>query len=202
MSELKMILLTGPSCGGKSFIQKKLEEEQIPCLDNDHEIMKRIFDLLPNEAAKRLHEHIGNERKWQHIRHYVDFDRMVRLHHRDWFMRNGSPSVFVGVGWMYSRDDHRRQVRSAFQQVKGISASFTIARLVPTDDEFIARYCERQDKANVAAWQKVSNKGQQARIDWALAQLHTYNTNHWEAPAGEARVVEIREVSEVLELLR
>ena len=201
MPELNIVLLTGPSCSGKTFLQSKLEERGVPCLDNDHEVMKRIFDLLPKEANKRLHEHIGSEAKWRHITQYVDFDRLVRLHHRDWFLRNGSPTAFVGVGWMYSREDHRKQVKGAFQQVSEISSRITIARLIPTDEEFVERYCKRQDEAKVAVWQKVSTDGEPARRRWALNQLERYKTNHWQVPTGKTRVVEIRDVKDVLELL-
>jgi hypothetical protein len=42
---------------------------------------------------------------------------------------------------------------------------------MPTEDDFVTRYCERQDEANVLIWQQVTAKGQSARRDWALRQL-------------------------------
>jgi len=198
MSEVSVVLLTGPSCAGKSHIQAELEKH-VPCLDNDVEVMKPIFDLLPKEAVKKLHEHIGNEAVWRHITEYVDFNRLVRLHHRDWYFGNGSPGRFVASGWMYSRDEHRMQLQAAFQHI-GVSTKIAIARLMPTEDDFVTRYCERQDRANVACWQHVTAEGPEARRNWALQQYMGYVKNDWQAPSDATPVVEVEKSSDVLDL--
>ena len=126
-------------------------------------------------------------------------DRMVRLHHRDWFFRKGSPGRFVGIGWMYSRDEHRMQLQAAFQHI-GISTKMAIARLMPTEENFVTRYCERQDKANVPIWQRVTAQGQTARREWALQQFMHYKIKDWQAPSDSTPVIDVREFSEVLDL--
>lgn len=200
MSEVSIVLLTGPSCAGKSHIQAELVKD-VPCLDNDVEVMKRIFDLLPKEADKKLHEHIGNEAMWRHITEYVDFNRLVRLLHRDWFFRERSPGRFVGIGWMYSRGEHRVHLQAAFQHI-GVSTNIAIARLMPIEEDFVARYCERLDKVNVPVWQEVTASGQAARREWALNQLEHYKTEDWQAPSDSTSVVDVQSSSDVLALFR
>lgn len=201
-NQVSIILLTGASCSGKSHLGAAVSNQGIPVLDNDHEIMRRIFDLLPNESHRRLHEHIGDENAWKHIRLAVDFERLVRLHHRDWFLRNGCPKSFVAVGWMYSRRDHRQQVCSAFSQLANYIVRLKIARLVPQECDFIQRYCERQDKANTHPWQDITLRGPDARARHAKEMYQRYLKDDWQAPVDGATCVDVQDVEGVLKLSR
>ena len=215
---LKIILLTGPSGSGKSFLSEELEAEGCRILHNDKEIMRPIFDLLPKESERRLHLHIGNAKEWEHIREYVNFDRLVIIHHRDWFLRNGCPSLFVAEGWMYSRQDHRKLVEESFSRIAERTVDITIAKYLPSDEVFVQRYrdvqndhvqryCKlRVDNPNlrhdpsVAYWQGIVARGEE--IKHATAYYADYKNNQWEEPPSGTRCVVVRDIDDVRQMLR
>ena len=57
MTKIRFAMLTGDSNTGKSTVCKEVcSESEIQHLASDGEIMRRIFDLLPQEKDKKLHE--------------------------------------------------------------------------------------------------------------------------------------------------
>ena len=201
-NRVDIILITGASCSGKTHLGKKLTELGIPILDNDYEVMKRIFDLLPRERSRELHKHIGNENVWRSVRDYVDFDRLVRLHHRDWFLRHGCPRAFGAVGWMYSRLDHRQQVANAFTNVGSRCVTVKIARMRPLENVFVEQYFERLDnELENVAWNSITKRGPDARKDHALTMYKKYFDNDWQAPVDGTPWNDVQGVEGVLNLM-
>jgi len=142
MEQVHVALFTGASCVGKSTITRQLSANRgWPAFDNDVEICGRIFDLF-NEP--HLKNSLGDLPSWQHLRENYDFDRLYRVHHRDWFARNGMPTSFLAAGWMYCRREWREQTFRAFQQYSQHQFHFKLFILDLGHDEFFNRYLSAQ----------------------------------------------------------
>ncbi|RLS56617.1 MAG: hypothetical protein DWH91_06135 [Planctomycetota bacterium] len=202
MIPVNLVLLTGPSAAGKTFLQRQLTANAISCLDNDQEVMTRFFDLLPKAEGDKYRAHIGNEAVWRPARSLVDYDRIVRLHHRDWYLRNECPKNFVAVGWMYSRRDHRHQVNEAFRRVPNISLNTKIVRLIPDENVFVERYIERQDKAQAEAWNLIVAKGKSACIEHAKEMLRNYLAVDWQAPTDDTTFEDVKALDDALVIIQ
>jgi len=64
---------------------------------------------------------------------------------------------------MQSKQDHRQHIQEAFRQIQKISARITIAKLIPTEEEFVMRYCKRQAQAQTQKWQNIFADGASTR---------------------------------------
>ena len=136
------------------------------------------------------------------LEHQIDFDRLVQLHHRDWYLRNGCPSHFVAIGWMYSRADHREQVVQAFRDLSERPPEITLIQFLPDARVFIERYCQRQDRLPGTLWQEMTALGSSAREAHALKMFNNYLEHDWQPPADATSVEVVRDEPAVQRLIR
>lgn len=186
MKRIRCVLFTAASCAGKSTIAKSLQADGIPVLDNDHEVMSRSFEILAK--GQRLHERINPVSSWQHLRQTpYDFDRLFRLHHRDWFARSEMPHGFVAVGWIYSFRDWRQQVVNAFNQFHHLRFEYRLAMLKLSYDAFFERYSNaiRQRFGTSHAFFSKSKEQQRAHSDKHYRDFHD---NHWQEPLSSENI--------------
>ncbi|MBT5019481.1 hypothetical protein N8590_02540 [bacterium] len=140
----KIVFLTGASHSGKSHLVGELRKRDVaPIMESDIEIMGRVFDVL---NCPELKSEIGCPEKWKELYLSADVDRLIRLHHRDWFARNSFPKVAVLEGWIYSQSKIREQVYSAFSQFSHLEFEYYFVHWKPDFKTFVERYLKREDR--------------------------------------------------------
>lgn len=135
---VKCAFFTAASHAGKSTLQRQFQSRDVAVLDNDCEIMKRTFEILA--PGRGYHRHINPLNYWKHLRDEFDFDRLYRLHHRDWFHRAGQPAGFVAVGWIYAFEEWRNLALRAFDQLRNVTLDCKLFVLDLSHDDFFKRY--------------------------------------------------------------
>ncbi len=142
--EVNIFLLIGCSCVGKTTLAKQLARQiDLACLENDRDVMKKIFNLFVSERDKMLHTMIGSINKWQYLYELGDIDQLFKLYHRDYFIRSGMPRNILAIGWLYSMKRWRELTYAAFGEAKGFKFQYHCLHLRPTEQQFIERFMER-----------------------------------------------------------
>ena len=144
MQTIKVAMLAGKPHVGKSCLTRKLTGIGYDVLASDSEIMKRLFDLFPQEREKELHRKIGTPDAWKHLYDYADVDRLMRLHHRDWLARHAFPTQVVAEGWIYVKRHYRKQLYDAFapNKIKGSDFRFRLVHYLPPKDVCAERHAK------------------------------------------------------------
>ena len=125
------------------FSKPKLTRIDCHVLESDREIMWRLFDLFPQERGEELHSRIAPGDHWKRLFDYVDVDRLMRLHHRDWLARNAFPRRIVAEGWIYVKRRYRRQLYDALQnKVKDTHFRFCLVHYLPPKDVCVERHAK------------------------------------------------------------
>ena len=148
---IRVALFTAAPFSVKSFLVKKItenKENRLPVLDYDSEVFSRCFKIL---NCPELITKIKLQNAWGHLRKKFDFDRLFRLHHRDWYARVGMPPAFVAVGWIYCFQEWREQVRNGFRQLAERQFDFHLFVLRLSFEDFFLRYkCGVRDRCGTS----------------------------------------------------
>lgn len=174
--QVRVALLTGVEFSGKTFISNRLRREPgLPVLDSDVEVMRRSFEIL---QRPELSDFIGSPERWAPLRQDFDFDRLFRLHHRDWFARTASPPAFIAEGWVYLSEEWREQVRSAFSQLPNLQFDYQLFVLHVPRAVHLERYRRGVEERNP---EEFASCDEAHLVNWGT-WIHSRLSSLWEPP--------------------